>query len=259
MIRHPPIWLYALKRSGSHALVNWLLPQGNFHFYNNVAPVLLCESPTTQYNSLSSWQAAHLPHFVSTHLEAEKTRFIISIEDQSINYQPFPVNSEYHRKVILLLRSPANLFASRIRKAYESENLAYSRTVDFRLKRAVLLWKMQAREVLGDTGFLKNKLFVYFDLWVSSQAYRQQIASQLDIKFKDIGAQRVSAIGGGSSFDQTEFDGRGLEMNTQNRATLLNGDQAELLKQVLQDKELTRLNQRLVIMSEQILEKRTFR
>ncbi len=157
MISHQPIWLYALKRSGSHALVNWLLPQASFSFYNNVAPVLISRSPTMQCDSFSAWKATHRPYLTTTHTKTKKRCFIISMEDQSINYQPYLVDSEHHRKVVLLLRSPANLFASRIRKAYDTENRAYSRTVDFTLKRAVLLWKMQAREVLGESNFLKNK------------------------------------------------------------------------------------------------------
>lgn len=255
----PPVWLYALKRSGSHALVNWLLAQTSFSFYNNVAPVLMCGSQIKEYDSFSAWQASHEPYLTSTLPKSKKRRFILSIEDQPINYLPYSIDNHSQRIVLLLMRSPANLFASRIRKAFSSENQAYSRTVDFILKRAVLLWKIQAREVLGETDFLKNKLFVYFDLWVSSKAYRQLVASQLNLEFNDIGVQRVSAIGGGSSFDRTEFDGRGLEMNTQNRASLLKGDEAELLNHVLKDTELTRLNQRLAVISEKSLGKCDFK
>ena len=70
----------------------------------------------------------------------------VSVEDFGLDVSPFE-----HPAIVLIiiLRDPENLFASRIRKASSTSLKAYDYHDPAILGRAVLLWKEHARVVLG--------------------------------------------------------------------------------------------------------------
>ena len=114
------------------------------------------------------------------------------------------------------------------------------------MERALELWKSQAREFLGMTDQLKNRVGIFFDAWFSSEDYRRSTSEKLGITFTDNGFSRVSKHGGRSSFDRTEFNGENRKMDVLNRKDHLEDTERQLLEDTLgQDEELLDLASRI--------------
>ncbi|MEM0981463.1 MAG: hypothetical protein AAGH78_14450 [Cyanobacteria bacterium P01_H01_bin.58] len=68
-------------------------------------------------------------------------------------------------------------------------------------------WVEHAREYLGLTNHFKNRVCISYNQWFTDKGYRQQIAKSLDLNFSDAGINTVVNVGHGSSFDGTTYDG----------------------------------------------------
>lgn len=109
---------------------------------------------------------------------------------------------------VVNLRDPFNMVASRFQRASCSrgwhsvdviEKLEGDKRHDINL--ALSTWKMYAKEFLGETDYLpKNKIFVNYNKWCEEKEYRNSLADQLGVQFKDDGWDKRSIEGGGSSF-----------------------------------------------------------
>lgn len=73
-------------------------------------------------------------------------------------------------------------------------------------------WIEHAREYLGLTSHFKNRVCISYNQWFTDKYYRQQIAKSLDLNFSDAGINAVVNVGHGSSFDGTTYDGSAREM-----------------------------------------------
>ena len=118
---------------------------------------------------------------------------------------------------------------------------AYPRETGANMQRVVALWKAHAREHLGLTRLLEPKVCVYFDAWFSGPEYRRDVAGRLGVEFTDRAFSRVSNVGGGSSFDQTRFDGNNTGMGVLERETRLTDAERDVLERALDDAELREL------------------
>jgi hypothetical protein len=111
---------------------------------------------------------------------------------------------------VIILRDPFNLFASRIKGGFPHVKSSRYNLIDY--------WLFYAKEFLNETNYLKyQKVAVNYNLWASVPSYRREIAQQLGLTFTDEGIQRVSGMGGGSSFDERKFDGQAQAMKTDER------------------------------------------
>jgi hypothetical protein len=63
----------------------------------------------------------------------------------------------------------------------------------------VRLWKGYAKEAIGETSYLSNKVVVNFGRWYTIREYRNQISEKLGLEFTDEGIKKVGIRG--SSFD----------------------------------------------------------
>jgi hypothetical protein len=172
---------------------------------------------------------------------------IVGLEDFEPTYQPFR-DPRGRVTQLLLLRDPANLFASRIRRAFQvgSPNLpSFPREFNAVMRQSVELWKTCANEFLGLTNDLSNKVGVYFDRWFIDPDYRRLLCQQLDLPSTDAGLGIVSDHGGGSSFDGTRLDGDSQNMRVLDRFKQLTDEESSLLQKVLDDPELIVLGQRI--------------
>ena len=78
-------------------------------------------------------------------------------------------------------------------------------------------WNDQAKESLGETDYLTNKIIINYNKWFVDKNYRKSIASTLSLKFSDKGLNFVQPYKAGSSFDKTKYDGKAQEMNVLSR------------------------------------------
>jgi hypothetical protein len=235
--------VHGLKRAGNHAIINWLRGHAPFEFFNNVIwinSILNGEPYPPPYENLEA--------LLKTRIAGRWDRFIVSwtrpvmvsLEDHPLDISAFRHPERIRTVNVLVLRDPRNLFASRIRMASRLDVPCF-RTDRMSMQRFVDLWKAQAREFLGITNVLRNKVCIYYNAWYSSEAYRRGISAHLHFTFTDEGFNQVSDEGGGSSFDGMAFDGSGSQMNVLKRYAELTADEARILDRVLEDEEILKL------------------
>lgn len=239
-----------LKRSGNHAVISWIRAHGEFLFFNNAipaAPILDGRASIPDAADFSIWTTRHVSPWLAWAPPLARRRLrgksvIVSFEDLDLTIAPF-TNGPTDTRNVLILRQPRNLFASRVRKAsLKRKNPAY-KTDPESMKRVVGLWKQHAREFLGRTCILKDKICILYDRWFTDEPYRRQISASLDLDFTDDGFRHVSPIGGGSSFDGTTLDGSSSAMAVLSRDECLNEGELALVQAVLADGELQELAQ----------------
>jgi hypothetical protein len=241
-----------MKRSGNHAIVNWILAQGQFVFFNNVIPVasiLTGRKRMPRPKAFNRWLLSQLKDqnvvAVLTQLWQLRSRdLIVSLEDHELNVMPF-YSAPAPVEEILILREPANLFASRIRKASQTDNPAYACCAGEANDRAVALWKLHASAFVNQETDSTKRIVILYDAWCQSGSYRKELSNQLGLRFTDKGMGSVPSDGGGSSFEGTAFDGRAHEMAVTKRAEMLGPIERDFLDSILADKEMAALAMRL--------------
>ncbi len=247
------ILIHGLKRSGNHAVINWLRPQDRFVFFNNVVPIkpiLTGEQDLPEPLPFNAWirkrlKAKYVNLIVPFYAAAIRTRpLIATLEDHELSFCPFR-DPDCAVTNLLIVRDARNIFASRIRKAASMNGIAYPDQMGPLMERVIELWKTHAREFLGTTQTLENKVCISFNQWFSSEPYRRDISRQLGLEFSDAGFSQVSGKGGGSSFNHTEFDGDSRRMQVLNRHDSLEGREKELFDAVFADAELCDLDEQV--------------
>jgi hypothetical protein len=137
--------IHHMKRSGGHAVINWLVDNtSGAKFINNeipIQPILAGYRPSPDAPvPYASWLSG-LPD------ETKEAPFIfVSLEDHELRVRPFDLATA---ETILILRHPENLFASRIRKAGSVRLLAYNLDDRELRARTIRVWKEHARAGLG--------------------------------------------------------------------------------------------------------------
>jgi len=252
--------IHGMKRSGNHAVINWLKAHDRFVFFNNIIPVaaiLRGKRTVPPPEDFRLWLKQrllsgnpHYPYFV-IRFALRRQSLIVSLEDHALQVRPF-FNVPLDVTNVLIVRDPYNLFASRIRKSGAVDNPAYPDCAGPTMDRVVDLWKTHAREALGLTSHLDNKVCVFFNTWYSSRDYRKALSRELNLEFTDEGFHEVSRIGGGSSFDSTAHDGDNRMMNVLDRQGSLTEPERELLETTIADEELQDLAQQFEQMGREI-------
>lgn len=240
VVNKKEIRVLGLRRSGNHAVINWLSKQveGNVVFINHVKPL---ENPyRNQYESQLQDVRRHPQvgdlHYRDVHWwknEKEgsftyKDCLVYSYEDQELEKV---AHASFERKHdlylgkseekfdVIVMRDPFNLFASRLKtKPTEGGPNFDMLEVYSRHYSLPKLWISYAKECLGETTHLKNKrVFINYNKWFSEIDYRQEISAQLGIRFSDEGLNDISPSGNGSSFDGAKYAGKAYKMDVLSR------------------------------------------
>jgi len=245
-----------MKRSGIHAIAQWLQAQDPFVFFNNAAPILPIlrgEKPAPDPTDLLPWLveqcrpsglrrlAPRAHQRALRNLDGQS--LLVGVEDQEVDLQLFHPGP-WLRTNVLIVRDPANLFASRIRKARTMPgHPAYPPQTGQWMDRVIDAWKGHAREFVGKTDRLPDLVGIYYDRWFESEDYRSDLCRKLDIACSDAGLDRVAGYGGGSSFDGMDYDGAASAMRVLERAAMLDDDETEVLSTVMADPEIQELGE----------------
>lgn len=180
------VTMTGMSRSGNHGIIRWLV--GHYeesgysvHFYNNtVVPFL-----------------EHL-HFMMPDVDrSTKKVLLVSLEDVAIN-ERFSNMSSLADHNILLVRDPANLFASRLAGLAPDRGLAFPENAGDRdrmfgtmatskaMPAQIEKYKNHHGEFSGSTNFLKNKVCIGYGRWVLDEEYRRELVEgALGLKFSD--------------------------------------------------------------------------
>ena len=223
-----------MRRSGNHAVINWLLslfPNRSVAFFNDLP-----------LGGGHSRAPTALPNCVRWNSREEPPVLAYSVEDKQISLMmrrsPRPL---YPPKrlftLVLVLRDPYNLFASVLQHAYygacakgdkvETE-VAYSPSkrgiersphIPVNVHRLRHCWKEHARIFLGDQGVdfgniagRANIVPVSYNAWFCFEWYRRNIASHFGLPYSEAALESIPPQGGGSSFSGRQLNGRGSNL-----------------------------------------------
>ena len=123
------------------------------------------------------------------------------------------------------------------------------------VRKTARLWKLYAREVLGETQRYSGVMFVSYNRWFKDHDYRAELADQFGLPGWDKGLDRVPTWGAGSSFDNMGHDGKATNMKVLDRWKNVIDD--EIYRAVTRDQEMHDLSRRLFGLipgTEQLLE-----
>lgn len=188
-----------MRRTGNHIIINWLRNHcSDSVFYNNIK--LKKPVPDSRFPDIDPSQKPNV--FVSY----EEYNLDIPSDSHFDNLGIF--NKRYN---IIILRDVFNLFASRLKhKGLRRETLIGK-------KKFIRMWKNYAKEFLGDTNNVPDKLCINYNKWFSSFDYRRNLEKSLGFELCDDGLDDVPVKGHGSSFDGKKFDGMGRYMKVKKR------------------------------------------
>lgn len=179
------ITITGMSRSGNHGVIRWLLAHYeesgySVHFYNNTVVAFL----------------EHL-HFIMPDVDRSTKRLLlVSLEDVVIN-ERFSKLSSLADHNILLVRDPANLFASRLAglapdrglslppSAQEKDKITAVAATSNSLPAQIEKYKNHHAEFSGRTDFLRKKLCISYNQWVANEQYRRNLAGGLGLDFSD--------------------------------------------------------------------------
>lgn len=252
--------IHGMKRSGNHALVNWMSGMDRFLFFNNILPEkkvlregrhLLDPRPFGPWldQQLKKKRRADLSRFrlkvmVETCRPLLKN-VMVGLEDQDVDVCPFneipcPVQN------IVLIRGARNLFASRIKKAFQRDSpILYPRDNGPQQQLKIALWKRYAAYACGEMPTRPDTQVVHFERWVEDVGYRRAIAARAGLVFSDRGLSSVAREGGGSSFEGSSGEVEGVRSRVLSRSEQLSPEENQVFEEIFMDTELKRLDDRL--------------
>lgn len=188
------IRIFAHSRSGHHAFIYWLVNQleGSVIHHNNC---------------MDGWEKGILNPIKGKSLQYGKKPYkhkIYSFEYLNLNeyvkYDFASWNEEYID--ILFLRDYYNWLASSYKlgdKRFDREWKNVRGETEIPI---IELWRQYAQEFINRQKLKENTIFVKYNDWFKSKNYRKEICDKLNIKFTDVGLNKVSNFGGGSSYSK---------------------------------------------------------
>ncbi len=264
----------AMSRSGHHGVMEWIYEQFGpekffFNYCDFSSPDSLFENRVQYhynnrkyYSKISDSWVKHglvkeklkefLPETrdIKTRIfNSEKNLLMMNFENLDPAHLPMSVDdfanhfAPYkNRKCILILRDIYNFIASRIKSGRELT------LQDIKLKSAayahtITVWKSHAREFLGMTNHLPDKITINFNTWFLDEDYRLELSKKLGCELEVAQWPKVSTYGGGSSFDGMKFKEDALKMSVLERWKEY--DQDPIFETIKNDSELIALSERI--------------
>lgn len=261
IVNQKAIRIVGLKRSGNHAIINWIRKQqaGTVWYLNNLRPQQNPYRYLDEHYPFDKWKKEAKGDLT------EKDCLIYSYENCELSKITDP-DFEEKRELylgksateydVLILRDPFNMLASmlhnhkkqleqhgKITKNYFQGKNKYGRDKK-EGEDLISLWIDYAKEFLGETNFLdRNKVVINYNAWFSSEDYRRELAQKLKLNFSDRGMNEVKNFGGGSSFEGLQLDGTAITMDVLNRwKTLIDDPQYRAL---LNNRELVEYSEKI--------------
>jgi hypothetical protein len=238
------LMVVAMRRSGHHAIINWILSNhdGDRCFLNDpklgTNPFITASKRNSVFVGgnggkddcealIYNYEDCNLKKFLNKELE---------------NNHDLWLGSSKVFNSVLVLRDPFNLMASKLR--WFRGNKWKPSLKD--LKNTPVLWKQYAKEFLGETNFLKNKICINYNEWFSSLLYKKDLAKKLDLCSIEKGVDEVAKWGPntwGDSFDNIQYEGKASKMEVLKRWACFKNDKEYI--DLVNDKELLFLSKRI--------------
>ena len=210
MINNIEIALLGMRRSGNHAVIQWLQELGARNvgrtvFLNNLVP------GDNGYRLRVWYPEKHTESEIETYQECRKKKnkpgsvglLIRSYEDYGLKsfengfLNPFYYGGSRQIFKCVIYRDPPNLFASRIRSGY-------TKTKEFD----------QVEMYLDNTAGIETRsdvIYINYNQFIERAAYRAELAAKLGMRDDGVPVlQNMTVYGGGSSFGDAKLDVKSL-------------------------------------------------
>ena len=250
VVNQTEIRFVGMRRTGNHALLNWLMHQfsGEVYLLNNI---VINKNPYQfKADNLMRYYPEH--HAMAQVYRRQAAGELIKRDCLFYSYEDWSlakiarsrVERNRHRYLgksaqhydILILRDPFNLFASRLKKKYVP---TMSKQISM-----VALWLEYAKEFIGESHYLnRNLVCINYNRWFADESYRRQLSGQQSFPFSDAGLFEVATEGDGSSFDGTRFSGQARSKEVTNRWRQVLDDPA--YRQLFTNEEIWTYSQRI--------------
>lgn len=202
--------IFGLQRSGLHAITNWLIAslveegEDELVYLNfvNCNPVI----KGSRFASGDSMPS--LPDNLRRPMDKLKGTLILGFEEWDAAKWVRDLDTGVESTNVFVTRDLRDVFASRLARLCDPKS-------EFSIPDTTLkTWGkwMTDKDKDGRYKMLnyyrdywptpKNTVVLEYDGWLSSEEYRAEKAKELDIKFHNLGMDKVSEYGGGSSFDK---------------------------------------------------------
>jgi hypothetical protein len=236
IIKSKIIHFIGMARSGNHAVINWILQKhDNPIFLNNRndvnSPFLKLHQNNYDDEQIMLTQDYNLM-VISSEFDSLEKYLKLKWELKNESKKIIPMNDILH---IFIVRDPFNLFASRM-----SHVRPYAHIKN--IKKFCEEWKTYAREFLGITNYIPNKLPISYNKWFSNKRYRRKLTKTIGGSDVD-SVNNITSYGNGSSFDKMKFNGKANQMKVLERWK--HYARNELFLEMLEDKELMKLSNKI--------------
>lgn len=192
--------VFAMSRSGHHAVINWIMANTNKKF--------------THYNNcIRGWSDGHIKPFRGKVEQkgGEGGHIVLkNIEDMDTNNMNKLPNLEDYR-IITINRDPLNWIASSMKNGgHTNQNLDKDWTdeVGNKMRNRIACYKS-----LMSISELDEVIDINYNKWFSDEEYRKKLAERLGLDSHHKGLNKLSNWGGGSSFTKKRVqDARKLDV-----------------------------------------------
>ena len=225
------IAFYGMRRSGNHAILNWLLC--NLSQKKNIIKIkhrLVSSGNSCYLNAINEYVNTK-PKILEIDFKFAEVSFkniVVSYEDVPINYQT-KYTTNFPK--IIVMRDINNLVASRLKKIKEDNEGK---------KMAKYLFNVNEKffkSWITHASISRNEAYIIkFEEWISSKKIRDKISSDLGLKNIDY-YQSISNYGGGSSFSGTSKRPEVSELNNRWKEVEIDSD----LKKIINSEEILKL------------------
>jgi hypothetical protein len=225
----------AHKRSGHHAIIDWILSQfigirAHHNFANKRASGGILDCCDSHWASVPNGEASGKLRAVTINLE---NSLVATPEDLDLLVrrctEAFPCVSRLW--VLIVVRDSYNNFAS----CYQRVVVGVKPVSSWRTE----IWENHAELFLRAQDISQRGIVavpIAFNQWFSDLETRQAIATALSVDTFVPALQRVSHFGSGSSFDGFSFDHRASDMRVLERWKCLCGESRVALRDAMTSK-----------------------
>lgn len=219
------IKFFGLKRSGNHAIINWLMS-----YFPEPVWFINCITPyTNPFTMKEKWKAVQSAYkqfrnckiyYEEPELKTcKKYCLLLSYENFNISelkkrtLLPDQIRNKIGKseiyKDVLLLRDPFNNLASHWKWKGERVTLQQK-------GKLLKIWKIYAKEYLGETNYLHNRVGILYNKWFTDEQYRKsKIVNQFGLPYILNDSEKDVIFT--SSFNKNKFHKKANQMDVLNR------------------------------------------
>ncbi len=219
------IRVHGLKRSGNHAILNWLLSQHDITKVFFINDVGLGKNPLVKRKNgipILEYGPDQLPCIKKLlkdpkNKELKRDILLYSQEDNDLyEYMEKTHNNQIkwnlhhsNKYDIFILRDPLNCFTSRYLFEDKADKYQPRISCPERYKEVVDLWKQYAKfclDIEKQSSIDSILIFINYNKWCINKKYRKNISAKFkDASFNDKTINQVPGYGWGSSFGKLKL------------------------------------------------------